>query len=67
VCGDSGNDVDLFKVEGVFGVAVSNSHPELREFAEGEVRGGNDRVLLASRECAGGIVEALGRFGLAGE
>jgi len=62
VCGDSGNDADLFKVPGVYGTVVSNAHDELRNFAAGEVAAGNDRILLASRPCAGGIVQALKQF-----
>ena len=104
VCGDSGNDADLFKVRcgdgritrsgsarsvgrdpsckhlvrttqvtticrhvasqvpGVYGTVVSNAHDELRNFAAGEVAAGNDRILLASRPCAGGIVQALKQF-----
>ncbi|GFH17179.1 S6PP domain-containing protein [Haematococcus lacustris] len=34
VNGDSGNDIDLFKVPGVVGCVVSNAHSELRQFAQ---------------------------------
>jgi sucrose-6-phosphatase len=64
VCGDSGNDRDLFIVPGVVGVAVRNAHPELRAFVEREIGSGNTNILFATRTCAGGIVEALAHFKL---
>ena len=62
VCGDSGNDIDLFEVEGVRGVVVANAHEELRAWA-----GANkaDRIFEAPDRCAGGIAAALRHFGLA--
>ncbi|CAG9465152.1 unnamed protein product [Pedinophyceae sp. YPF-701] len=62
VCGDSGNDVELFEVDGVFGCMVSNAHEELRHFCEREQ--GGRKIHMCQRRCAGGIVETLYQFGL---
>eukprot|EP00878_Enallax_costatus_P000447 GHUV01000538.1.p1 GENE.GHUV01000538.1~~GHUV01000538.1.p1 ORF type:complete len:517 (+),score=116.35 GHUV01000538.1:170-1552(+) len=63
VNGDSGNDVELFEVPGVRGCMVSNAHPELRDYATGAVQNGSTNIHIATQPCAGGIVEALMKFG----
>eukprot|EP00250_Pteridium_aquilinum_P007282 c17033_g1_i1 orf=244-1737(-) len=60
VCGDSGNDIDLFTVDGVHGVIVSNAQEELVKWHQSH--GLIAKVLRASRRCAGGIMEALQHF-----
>lgn len=56
--GDTMNDLSLFHT-GLKGVAVGNAEPRLRE-AVSEL----DNVYCASREGAGGILEAIEHFGL---
>jgi len=63
VCGDSGNDIDLFEVPGVRGVVVANAHEELRAWAA--AHRGDANVFEAGDRCAGGIAAALRHFGLA--
>lgn len=59
VCGDSGNDVELFAVPGVHGCVVANAHKELREWADANM---HDRIYMATEDGPGGIYEALHHF-----
>ncbi len=54
VCGDSGNDLDMFNI-GFKGIIVGNAHDELRSF-EGE------NAYHATREYSAGIIEGLRYF-----
>lgn len=60
VCGDSGNDIELFAVPGVYGCMVANAHPELRDWCEAN---GHDKIFAATEDGPGGIYEALEHFG----
>jgi len=60
VAGDSGNDIDLFKVDGVMGCIVSNAMPELVKWAK--EHGEQHNIYKATEECASGIIEALDHF-----
>jgi len=64
VCGDSGNDVELFTVPGVYGCMVNNAHDELRNYCQQQLDSGNTTIRMCRRRCAGGIVETLGYFNL---
>lgn len=59
VCGDSGNDIELFAVPGVHGCMVANAHKELRDWCEAN---GHDRIFAATQDGPGGIFEALHHF-----
>lgn len=58
VCGDSGNDISMFKGQEK-GLIVSNAKPELIQWYEANQ---NNNVHLAKSACAGGIIEGLKHF-----
>lgn len=60
VCGDSGNDLAMFKTGTAKGILVGNAKSELREWHEANPS--EDRY-LAQSHCAGGILEGLQYFG----
>lgn len=60
VCGDSGNDLSLFRDVQSRGVIVGNARPELLDWHHANPSG--DRY-LAQAHCAGGILEGLHYFG----
>lgn len=59
-CGDSGNDAELFEVEGAFGVIVGNAMEELVEWYSAHSK--TDHIFRATKRCAGGIMEAIEHF-----
>ena len=59
VCGDSGNDISMFKGKEK-GLIVGNAKPELRQWYEAN---SSDNHYLADSVCAGGILEGLKYFG----
>uniref|UniRef100_A0A1J3I823 Sucrose-phosphatase n=1 Tax=Noccaea caerulescens TaxID=107243 RepID=A0A1J3I823_NOCCA len=63
VCGDSGNDTELFDIPQAYGVMVSNSHKDLLQWREENAKD-NPKIILASERCGAGMIEALQRFDL---
>jgi sucrose-6F-phosphate phosphohydrolase len=59
-CGDSGNDLSMFRDRPERGIIVGNARPELLDWHHANP---NPNRYLAQAHCAGGILEGLQHFG----
>ena len=60
VCGDSGNDISMFRVEFTKGILVSNSSRELRDFCVDKTQ--SDVLYRSELSKTRGVIDGLKHF-----